>query len=238
MRASAPLGWRIAAVVVFGVTAALAVVLTRGAPMHAALTLARNPGHPAQAAKAAAAPCAASGLRISIGAGPQAASSYRLDFTNVSRSSCTLTGYPVVAAYRDDHVRVGNPAGQDTASPDTGGPDTGGAGIAGPDTAGLNTAGPNTAGPNTAGPNTGGAAAARSARRVLLAPGATAHAALIVNTGIQSGACRPVVAAGLRVLAPGGSVPSYIRHPIRACSAAGPRAPVFLRVRSLESGPA
>jgi len=209
MRASAPLGWRIAAVVVFGVTAALAVVLTRGAPMHAALTSDRHPGHPAQAghpakaAKAAAAPCAASGLRISIGAGPQAASSYRLDFTNVSRSSCTLTGYPVVAAYRDDHVRVGNPAGQDTA-----------------------------------GAGTASAAAARSARRVLLAPGATAHAALTVNTGVQRGACRPVVAAGLRVLAPGGSVPRYIRHPIQACSAAGPRAPVFLRVRSLESGPA
>lgn len=208
MRASARLGWRIAAIVVFGVTAALAVVLTRGAPMHAALTSDRHPGHPGQAARAAAAPCAASGLRISIGAGPQAASGYRLDFTNVSRSSCTLTGYPVVAAYRDDHVRVGNPAGQDTA------------------------------GAGTAGPETGGAPAARSARRVLLAPGATAHAALIVNTGIQRGACRPVVAAGLRVLAPGGSVPRYVRHPIRACSAAGPRAPVFLRVRSLESGPA
>lgn len=222
MRAYARLGWRIAAVVVFAVTAALAVVLTRGAPMHAALTSDKHPGHPAQAGraghlnqagKAAAAPCAASGLRISIGAGPQAASSYRLDFTNVSRSSCTLTGYPVVDAYRDDHVRVGNPAGQDTAGTDT-------------------------AGQDAAGPDTGGAAAARSARRVLLAPGATAHAALTVNTGIQSGACRPVVAAGLRVLAPGGSVPRYIRHPILACSAAGPRAPVFLRVRSLESGPA
>lgn len=205
MRASARLGWRIAAVVVFGVTAALAVVLTRGAPTHAALTSARHPGHPGQATHAAAAPCVASGLRISIGAGPQAASGYRLDFTNVSRSSCTLTGYPVVAAYRDDHVRVGNPAGQ---------------------------------GAGTAGPDTGGAPGARSARRVLLAPGATAHAALTVNTGMRRGACRPVVAAGLRVLAPGGSVPHYIRHPIRACSAAGPRAPVFLRVRSLESGPA
>jgi len=203
MRASARLGWRIAAVVLFGVTATLAVVLTRGAPMHAALTMTTHPGHPGQAAHAAAAPCAASGLRISIGAGPQAASSYRLDFTNLSSSSCTLTGYPVVAAYRGDHVRVGNPAGQDAA-----------------------------------GAGTGGAAAARSARRVLLAPGATAHAALSVNTGIQRGACRPVVAAGLRVLAPGGSAPRYIRHPIPACSAAGPRAPVFLHVRSLESGPA
>jgi len=206
MRASAPLGWRIAAVVVFGVTAALAVVLTRGAPMNAALTEARHPGHPGQAGQGAAhsaAPCASSGLRISIGAGPQAATSYRLDFTNTSRSSCTLAGYPVVAAYRGDHVRVGNPAGQDTA-----------------------------------GAGTASAAAARSARRVLLSPGATAHAALTVDTGVQRGACRPVVAAGLRVLAPGGSVPRYIRHPIQACSAAGPRAPVFLRVRSLESGPA
>jgi hypothetical protein len=207
MRASAPLGWRIAAIVVFGVTAALAVVLTRGAPMHAALTEARHPGHPGQAARGvaahgAAAPCAESGLSISIGAGPRAATSYRLDFTNTSRASCTLTGYPVVAAYRGDHVRVGNPAGQDMAGPGT------------------------------------GAAAARSARLVLLAPGATAHAALTVTTSMQRGACQPVVAAGLRVLAPGGSVPRYIRHPIQACSAAGPRAPVFLRVRSLESGPA
>jgi hypothetical protein len=203
MGASARFGWRIAAVAVFGVTAALAVVLTRGAPTHAALTSAIPPGHAGQAGHAAAAPCAESGLRISIGAGPQAASSYPLDFTNVSRASCTLTGYPVVAAYRGDHVRVGNPAGQDTA-----------------------------------GPGAGGAAAARSARRVLLAPGATAHAALTVEAGMQRGACRPVVAAGFRVLAPGGSVPRYIRHPIRACSAAGPRAPVFLRVRSLEPGPA
>lgn len=215
MRAYARLGWRIAAVVVFAVTAALAVVLTRGAPMHTALTSARHPGHPVQAgqagqaaAHAAAAPCAESGLRISMGAAPRAASSHPLDFTNTSRASCTLTGYPVVAAYRGDHMRVGNPAGQDTA------------------------------GPGTAGPDTGGAAAARSVRRVLLAPGATAHAALTVDTGTQSGACRPVVATGLRVLVPGGSVPRYIRYPIQACSAAGPRAPVFLHVRSLEPGPA
>lgn len=216
MRASALLGWRIAAVVVFGVTAALAVTLTRGAPPHAALTSARHPGHPGQAAhpgqagaRAVAAPCVASGLRISIGAGPRAAGSYPLVFTNVSRASCTLSGYPAVAAYRGDHVRVGNPAGADTS-----------------------------------GPGTGGAAAAPAARRVVLVPGATAHAALTVdtaltvNTGLRRGACRPVAAAGLRVLAPGGSVPRYIRHPLTACSAAGPRAPVFLRVRSLQPGPA
>lgn len=213
MRASARLGWRIAGVVVFGVTAALAVTLTRGAPTHAALTSARPPGHPGQAAHSgqagaravAAAPCVASGLRISIGAGPRAAGSYPLVFTNVSRASCTLSGYPAVAAYRGDHVRVGNPAGADTAA---------------------------------------AADTAPAARRVLLVPGATAHAALTVDTaltvstGLRRGACRPVAAVGLRVLAPGGSVPRYIRHPLTACSAAGPRAPVFLRVRSLEPGPA
>ena len=36
MRAAARHGWRAAAVMAFGATAALAVTLTRGAPMHAA----------------------------------------------------------------------------------------------------------------------------------------------------------------------------------------------------------
>jgi hypothetical protein len=189
---------RITAVAVFGVTAVVAVVLTRGAPMNAALTSSRHP-RLARAHSAGAAPrCDASVLRISIGAGPRGTRSYPLDFTNVSGASCTLSGYPAVAAYRGDHMRVGNEAGQDTAGP----------------------------------------AASLAARRVLLVPGATAHAALTVDTGLQPGACRPVLAAGLRVLAPGGSVPRYIRHALPACSAAGPRAPVFLRVRYLEPGPA
>lgn len=198
MRASARLGLRFAAIVVFGVTAAVAVVLTRGAPMHAALTSSRHPGQ-ARAHEVGAAPrCDSSVLRISIGAGPRDARSYPLDFTNVSGASCTLSGYPAVTAYSGDHMRVGNAAGQDTAGP----------------------------------------AASPAARSVVLVPGATAHAALTVSTGLQPGACRPVVAAGLRVLAPGGSVPRYIRHALPACSAAGPRAPVFLRVRYLEPGPA
>jgi hypothetical protein len=93
MRAVARLGWRVAAVVAFGATAALAVTLTRGAPMHAALASARSHD--------AAPRCAASGLRISLGAVPAAATgvrqgltSYALDFTNVSDRSASSAVTP------------------------------------------------------------------------------------------------------------------------------------------------
>ena len=208
MRTSARLGWRIAAIAVFAVTAVVAVVLTRGAPMRAALTSARH-ASPAPARDAGTVPrCVTSSLRITVGAGSRDARSYPLDFTNVSGASCTLTGYPAVAAYRGEHVLVGNPAVPDTAAPATGG-----AAGAGPD-------------------------AATQPRRVLLAPGATAHTAVALTADLAGGACRPVVAAGLRVVPPGESVPRYIPHPLSACSAAGPGAPVYLRVRVLEPGTA
>jgi Protein of unknown function (DUF4232) len=115
MRAAARLGWRVAAVVAFGATAALAVTLTRGAPMHAALISARNHD--------AAPRCAASGLRISLGAVPAAATgvrrgptSYALDFTNVSDAKCELRGYPAVAAYLASGAQVGNAAAADTTA--------------------------------------------------------------------------------------------------------------------------
>ena len=115
MRAAARLGWRVAAVVAFGATAALAVTLTRGAPMHAALTSARSHD--------AAPRCAASGLRVSLGAVPAAATgvrqgltSYALDFTNVSDVKCELRGYPAVAAYLGSGVQVGNAAAADTTT--------------------------------------------------------------------------------------------------------------------------
>lgn len=73
-----------------------------------------------------------------------------------------------------------------------------------------------------------------AARRVLLAPGATAHAAVIAS--VPGGPCRPVTATGLRVVPPGQSVARYVPHALRACSAAGPRAPVFLRVRAVQPG--
>ncbi|MFZ0081306.1 MAG: DUF4232 domain-containing protein, partial [Trebonia sp.] len=115
MRAAARLGWRVAAVVAFGATAALAVTLTRGAPMHAALTSARSHD--------AAPRCAASGLRVSLGAAAapatgvrQGLTSYALDFTNVSDVKCELRGYPAVAAYLGSGVQVGNAAAADTTT--------------------------------------------------------------------------------------------------------------------------
>ncbi len=198
MRTSVRLGWRIAAIAAFAATAALAVTLTQGGPMRAALTSAKNATHAARAARAAqeraAAPrCAVSRLRISVGTAASTGASalrvtrYRLEFTNVSGATCTLSGYPEVAAYRGDGVQVGNEAGRDTSV---------------------------------------------AVRHIVLAPGATAHAAVVAS--VSRGSCRPVVAAGLRVVPPGQPVARYVRHALRACSAAGPRAPVFLRVRAVQ----
>lgn len=196
MRASVRLGWRIAAAVAFAATAALAVTLTRGAPMRAALTSAKHTAstHTAKGHGAdGTAQCATSRLHISVGAGApgadRAVTGYRLEFTNVSGAACTLSGYPEVAAYRGDGTEVGNAAGRDTAV---------------------------------------------AARRVLLAPGATAHAA--VTASVAAGPCRPVGATGLRVAPPGQSVARYVAHALRACSAAGPRAPVYLHVRAVQPG--
>jgi hypothetical protein len=195
MRAAARLGWRVAAVVAFGATAALAVTLTRGAPVHAALTSARSHD--------AAPRCAASGLRVSLGAVAAAATgvrqgltSYAVDFTNVSDVKCELRGYPAVAAYLASGVQVGNAAAADTTT---------------------------------------------TAHRVVLAPGETARAAVITSAASASasaGGCRAVLATGLRVTPPGESAARFIRHSLVACSAAGPRAPVFLRVRAIQPYPA
>jgi hypothetical protein len=203
MRAAARLGWRIAAVVAFGATAALAVTLTRGAPLHAALTSSRLATGATRSHDAATAPrCAASGLRISIGAGISAAGQagrastgitgdltvtrYPLNFTNVSGATCTLGGYPAVAAYGTDDAQVGNAAAADTST---------------------------------------------ARHRVVLTPGATARAAVTASIPTAAtGGCRPVVATGLRVAPPGQSATRYVRDRLLACSAAGHRAPVFLRV--------
>ena len=123
MRAGASLGWRIATAVAFGATAALAVTLSRGVPLHAALASAKGADAQRTAAtaprSAVTARCAASGLRISVGPGARvttAITRYALDFTNVSRASCTLAGYPEVAAYRGDGVQVGAAAGDDLSA--------------------------------------------------------------------------------------------------------------------------
>ncbi len=119
MRAGASLSWRIATAVAFGATAALAVIVSRGAHVDAALASAKGPGAQHAAAgtqQAVAARCALSGLRISLGPGARVTTvitRYPLEFTNVSGAPCTLAGYPEVAAYRGDGVQVGAAAGHD-----------------------------------------------------------------------------------------------------------------------------
>jgi hypothetical protein len=200
MRAGASLGWRFATAVAFGATAALAVILSRGAPVDAALASAKSPGaqhttagaKPATAVTAAVAGCALSGLRISLGPGARVTTvitRYPLDFTNVSGAPCTLAGYPQVAAYRGDGVQVGAAAGQDRAV---------------------------------------------AARRVLLAPGQTAHAML--DAAVPAVRCGPVRAAGLRVVAPGQEAVRYVRRPLTACTAGAPGGQGYLRVHAIEAG--
>jgi hypothetical protein len=209
MRASGRLGrqgWRGVAAVAFAATAVLAVIVSRGAPTHVALTSARHPSraHGASGAHGAheAAQCATSRLRISLetgsGAGTRAStgrgrsagiSVTTLEFTNVSGMACALSGYPAVAAYGADGAQIGNAAGRDTSV---------------------------------------------AAQPIVLAPGATADAAVVAS--VSAGSCRQVVAAGLRVVPPGQSAARYIRHAMPACAVAGPRARVFLHVRAVRPG--
>jgi hypothetical protein len=112
-----------------------------------------------------------------------------VEFTNISGTACTLTGYPEVSAYLAGGAQVGNAAGIDTSV---------------------------------------------SAQLIVLAPGASAHAAIVDNA--SAGRCRLVAAAGLRVIPPGQSVPWFVRHAVRACLASGRTAPVFLHVRAIEPG--
>jgi hypothetical protein len=188
MRASARVAWRVTAAAAFAATAALAVTLNRGAPLHTALTSARNTGQSGPA-------CQTSGLRIWVnywGDVTPRTSDATIEFTNTSGAACTMSGYPQVAASRADGARVGNAAGRDTSV---------------------------------------------RVRRIMLTPGETAHAILAEDvSGFPGGSCKPVTVAGLRVVPPGGSIARYVRHTVAACSAAGPREPVFLHVRAVQVG--
>jgi len=129
MRAGASLGLRIATAVAFGATAALAVTLNRGAPVHAALASEKGQNAPRAAtatrspaaatrSPAAAPRCGLSGLLISVGTGSRVTTvttRYALDFTNVGGAPCTLTGYPQVAAYQGEGTEVGDAAVMDTS---------------------------------------------------------------------------------------------------------------------------
>jgi Protein of unknown function (DUF4232) len=207
VRASVRIAGRVAAAVAFGATAALAVTLTRGAPLHAALVSARHVNAVSRHAERSAPQCAASGLNVSIAssssadsaasiarraashAAPQGATRFPVEFTNISDAPCTLSGYPQVTAYGAGDEQLGNAAGLDISA---------------------------------------------SATRILLAPGATAHAAIVDSA--SAGQCGPVAATGLRVVPPGESMPWYVRHALPACSATGRKAAVYLHVRALQYG--
>lgn len=114
MGAGASLGWRVAMAVAFGVTAALGVALSQGAPVPASLASDKGTGaaHAVRPARQAPVPhrCAAAGLRVSVGSSDQVSAAiarYTLDFTNTSSEPCTLVGYPRVAAYRGNDALVG-----------------------------------------------------------------------------------------------------------------------------------
>src|SRR5215472_17371519 len=119
MRTAAGLAWRGAVIFAFGATAALAVTLSRPTPVPAAQTTA---SHESTTSHEPAVPrCTAQRLAISLGSGTGITARlgiarYLVVFTNVSPSSCTLTGYPDVAAYDargEGYHQVGNAAGQD-----------------------------------------------------------------------------------------------------------------------------
>jgi hypothetical protein len=203
--------------VVFGATAALAVIVSRGAPTHTSLISDKGAdgGHATVSASAVPAvprQCGISRLRVSVGPGVRVATQitrgapgtvtspaatehgegvgatlirYRLDFTNVSRLPCTMTGYPQVAADRNG-VPVGGAAVQDTTV---------------------------------------------VAHRLLLAPGQTVHAAL--DATVPTARCHPVSASGLRVTPPGQSSARYLRRPLTACTARGQ---IYLHVRAVQTG--
>ena len=74
------------------------------------------------------------------------------------------------------------------------------------------------------------------ARRVLLRPGGIAHSDVDISAVAPDGACRPVTAAGLRVVPPGAARPQYLRTRLTACSAVGPNARNYLHVWAIQPG--
>lgn len=228
MGGGARVGWRFATAVAFGATAALAVIMSSGAPVRTALISAKGTGggHVGASARTVSSgpgqsvppQCAISRLRLSVGPGVRVVSlvthgpgvkshaakpaakrtaqrhgtaavaaliRYRLDFTNVSRLACTMSGYPQVAADKNGMV-VGGQAAHDTTV---------------------------------------------MAHRLLVAPGQTVHAALDASVPTQR--CHPVQASGLRVVPPGQSSARYLDRPLTACTARGQ---VYLHVRAVQAG--
>jgi hypothetical protein len=70
--------------------------------------------------------------------------------------------------------------------------------------------------------------------RVLLAPGATAHAAL--DSLAPAARCIPVRASGLRVVPPGQTAARYVQRSLTACAARASRSTAYLRVHAIQAG--
>jgi Protein of unknown function (DUF4232) len=77
-----------------------------------------------------------------------------------------------------------------------------------------------------------------AARAVTLAPGATAHAWLVVAAAANypAGQCHPVTAHALQVRAPGQDGVSYLRHEFPACAAAALSGGSVLTVQPVQPG--
>jgi Protein of unknown function (DUF4232) len=76
------------------------------------------------------------------------------------------------------------------------------------------------------------------AHPLTLAPGATAHAWLVVSAAANypAGQCHPVTAHALRVRAPGQAGASYVRHEFPACAAAPLSGGSILAVQPVQPG--
>jgi hypothetical protein len=83
-----------------------------------------------------------------------------------------------------------------------------------------------------------GAAAGRdrsvAARRIVLAPGQTAHATL--DAAVPAARCGPVRVTGLRVVPPGQKGARYVRRALTACTAVASGGQEYLRVRAIQAG--
>lgn len=111
MRTAVQFAWRGTAVLAFGATAVIAVIVSKPEPEHVVMTTASQAGPVFPR-------CGGARLAVSLGLArpqPRAGTAYQVEFTNASHTSCTLAGYPRVAAYEASggrYTMVGNAAPQ------------------------------------------------------------------------------------------------------------------------------